>query len=172
MRRVPGHLRPVEAHVADYDGDEADEAADDDADVDEPHVLGTEVVYPPEDEGDRGEEAEEGGELAGDVEADEGDYGLSEEHLDRAEQGDGDEQLDLGPDWRGRGQGDLELLRPPAAEDRRVCLAAPYHAHYYGFYVEEQHGPLGPSPSFSVDNESADQRARFSSQHSDKTFDI
>lgn len=64
--------------------------------------------------GDRDEEAEEGGELAGDIEADQSHDGVSEEHVNRPEQGGRDEQLHLGPDRRGRGQGYLELLCPPA----------------------------------------------------------
>lgn len=95
---MAGDLRPVEAHVADDDGDKADQTADDDADVHETHILGAEVVDTREDEGDRSEEAEEGCELAGNVEADEGNDGLGEEHVDWADQGDGDEELNLGPD--------------------------------------------------------------------------
>lgn len=93
VRRVFGGLLPVDEGVAEDDSDETEDAADDDGEEDEAGLLEGEVVHPPEGVGDGGEEAEEGAELGGDVEGDEADDGLEEEHADGADEGDEDEHL-------------------------------------------------------------------------------
>lgn len=148
MRRVLLRLREVQQGVTQEHGRRAEDTAHGDRNEDEPRLLYAEAVHRLEDVRQRGEEGEERGELAGDVEAHEGDDGLGEHHADGAGEGCGRESFDaLECGFTGFG-GEVEVSLPPGLEDGVVCFAREEGGEHGGDDEEEER-PLRPAPAFA-----------------------
>ena len=159
MRGVLLRLGQVDQRVAEDDGEGAEEAADDDGKEDQALLLKGEVVDAREDVGHGSEEAEEGGELAGDVETDEADDRLEEKHFQRPEERDRQEGSDTRFDGRFLRGGRVGVFEVAALEDWVVGFFGE-ETHYKTGNGEEDEGPLGPPPAFAVGDERTNDGAR------------
>lgn len=123
VRRIVGNLRSVEEDFAGHDGGEAKETADNNGDEHQARLVGGKVIYRTKGVRNAAEEAEEGTKVDRDVEADEGDDWLGEQHLDGSNGGYHGKRLDArahGRKWR---ELDAVLLGETALENGVKCLS-------------------------------------------------
>jgi hypothetical protein len=151
-RRVQGHLFAIDEDVAEDNGEEADDASYGDGQEYEARRLDIEMVHVAKCKGHAGEEAEENTEIDGNVEAEEHDNRLREEHVDGSNDGYSGKHGELGA------QGNLgrELQAPflgGSSFDNGVEGFSEKRQLDHAEDGEEDERPLRPAPSFSADDE-------------------